>query len=291
MIQSRGIDHLVLAVRDLDAANDVYTRLGFTLTPRAVHPWGTGNHLVQLQGNFLELLGVVEPARIPAVATGGFSFGAYSRDFVARREGLSMLVFESRDARADRDEFAAKGLSDLPLFDFARDARLPDGATARVAFSLAFVVDPHMPEAAFFVSQQHTPQFFWKPEYQNHVNGAQGVSEVVMVADDPLALGEFFAKLQGDAAVHGDEAGLRVTTARGRISVLTPAAFGARFPAIRLLDAPATPHFAAYRIAVTDVYAVESLLHARAIPYRRQGGVIQVPPPAAFGVAIEFAGD
>ena len=291
MIPARGIDHLVLAVRDLDAANDVYTRLGFTLTPRAVHPWGTGNNLVQLQGNFLELLGVVEPARISAAATGGFSFGAYADDFLARREGLSMLVFESRDARSDRDEFAAKGLSDFAVFDFARDARLPDGTTARVAFSLAFVVDPRLPEAAFFVCQQHAPQYFWKPEYQRHANGAKEVIEVVMVASDPPALRGFFAKLQGEDAVARDDSGLTVKTARGRVSVLTPAAFAARFPGSRLVDASATPHFAAYRIAVADTGVVESLLHARGVPCRRQGGTIQVPPEVAFGVAIEFAGD
>ena len=50
---NRAIDHLVLCVRDLEAARAIYRRLGFTLTPPARHPWGTGNSLVQLQGNFL----------------------------------------------------------------------------------------------------------------------------------------------------------------------------------------------------------------------------------------------
>ena len=30
----RGIDHAVILVHDLDRAEDTYTRLGFTLTPR-----------------------------------------------------------------------------------------------------------------------------------------------------------------------------------------------------------------------------------------------------------------
>ena len=51
---TRGIDHLVLAVRDLEKARTFYQRLGFTLTPRAQHPWGTANHLAQLNGCFLE---------------------------------------------------------------------------------------------------------------------------------------------------------------------------------------------------------------------------------------------
>ncbi|MBO6820247.1 VOC family protein, partial [Thalassospira sp.] len=47
---SRAIDHIVLCVNDLDAAIAVYTQLGFTVTPRAVHPFGTGNALIQLDG-------------------------------------------------------------------------------------------------------------------------------------------------------------------------------------------------------------------------------------------------
>ncbi len=46
----RPIDHLVLAVRDLDAARATYGRLGFTLTPVARHPFGTANSLIQLNG-------------------------------------------------------------------------------------------------------------------------------------------------------------------------------------------------------------------------------------------------
>ena len=41
----RGIDHLVIAVRDLDAARATYQRLGFTLTPEARHPFGNCDHL------------------------------------------------------------------------------------------------------------------------------------------------------------------------------------------------------------------------------------------------------
>jgi hypothetical protein len=65
----RGIDHLVLCVRSLEAAHETYTRLGFTLTPPAQHPWGTANRLVQLQGNFLELLAIADPKKIPSGKT------------------------------------------------------------------------------------------------------------------------------------------------------------------------------------------------------------------------------
>jgi catechol 2,3-dioxygenase-like lactoylglutathione lyase family enzyme len=71
----RGLDHLVLAVRDLDAAGRLYERLGFQVGARNRHPWGTENRLVQFPGAFLELVTVAEGAAIPPHHPGRFSFG------------------------------------------------------------------------------------------------------------------------------------------------------------------------------------------------------------------------
>ena len=283
---TRGIDHLVLAVRDLAKARAFYESLGFTLTPRAEHPWGTANHLVQLNGCFLELLGIADAAKIPPHEPGEFSFGAFNRDFLARREGMSMLVFQSQDARRDRAEFAAAGLQTYAPFDFGRDAKLPDGTTARVAFSLAYVTDPGMPEAAFFACQQHAPRYFWKREFQLHANGARTIAEVVMQAPDPPALANFFARLQGKDSVRAEGGTLRVATARGRVSVLAPAAVAARFGAPGA--APVTPHFAAFRVGGVDRTSQAARLAAAGIPHRIEGASVVVPAAAAFGVAIEF---
>src|SRR5215213_1957721 len=64
MASGRAIDHVVLTVRDLDAAAITYQRLGFTLTPRAAHDdqMGTSNRLAQFRGrSFIELLEVDRP--------------------------------------------------------------------------------------------------------------------------------------------------------------------------------------------------------------------------------------
>lgn len=284
---TRGIDHLVLAVRDLDRARAFYESLGFTVTPRAVHPWGTANHLVQLNGCFLELLGVADAAKIPPHKPGAFSFGAYNRDFLARREGLSMLVFQSHHARRDQAEFAAAGLETYAPFDFGREAKLPDGGTARVAFSLAYVTDPRMPESVFFTCQQHAPKYFWKRDYQLHANGARAIAEVVMAAPDPPALADFFARLQGPESVRASGDGLTVATARGRVIVLTPRAFETRFGTAP--PGPATPHFAAFRISGIDRDAMKARLAAAHTAHDVRDGMLHVPAAAGCGVAIEFA--
>src|SRR5260370_22869197 len=145
MNAQRPLDHLVLCVRDLAAARAWYARLGFTLTPRALHPFGTANSLVQLQGNFLELLAVANRARIPSAEPGSFGFAGFNDAFLAAREGMSMLVFGSDDARRDQVEFAASGLDTYAPFDFSRRASLPDGGQVTCGFSLPFVTDRRHP--------------------------------------------------------------------------------------------------------------------------------------------------
>lgn len=288
MAVERPLDHLVLCVRDLDAARASYARLGFTLTPKARHPFGTHNSLVQLHGNFLELLAVTDRSRIEPVAPGEFAFAAFNERFLATREGMSMLVFASDDARRDQRHFAASGLETYAPFDFSRQAVLPDGSAAIVGFSLAFVTDERMPDAAFFVCQQHAPQYFWKPDYQKHRNGALAVDEVVMVAPAPRSLAGFFARLQPDGVIGDKDGALSVATSRGAITVLDPAAFAARFPGSPAL-AVATPHFAAYRVRVADLATTEAVLRANGVASGRRGATIQLDAAENFGVVLEFA--
>jgi hypothetical protein len=64
---ARGIDHIVHAVHDLDAAAALYRSLGFLVGARNRHApsWGTQNHIVQLGGgSFIEVLTVADTSRI-----------------------------------------------------------------------------------------------------------------------------------------------------------------------------------------------------------------------------------
>ena len=56
-----GLDHIVVVVRDLDAAAQRWRKLGFTLSPRGLHSahMGTANHTLMLGDDYLELMGVV----------------------------------------------------------------------------------------------------------------------------------------------------------------------------------------------------------------------------------------
>jgi hypothetical protein len=67
-----SLDHVVLAVPDLDAAGArMRTAYGLGSVEGGVHPrWGTGNRIVPLGDGYLELLAVVDPAVAEASAVG-----------------------------------------------------------------------------------------------------------------------------------------------------------------------------------------------------------------------------
>jgi catechol 2,3-dioxygenase-like lactoylglutathione lyase family enzyme len=284
---NRGIDHLVLCVNDLDRARTAYAALGFTTTPPAAHPFGTGNSLVQLQGNFLELLAIIDESKISIPTAEQFSFGDFNRKFLSGREGMSMLVFEGHDAIGDQAEFAEKGLQTYDVFDFERQATLPEGETVTVGFSLAFVTEPTMPDVTFFTCQQHAPEYFWKPEFQRHENGAVAITEVIMVAKDPNRLEVIHHAMQGAGAVSSTGDVSRVETARGEVAILSPERFTARFDCPP--PGPDGPHFAAYRISVRDLAKAETILARNTVKFRRAGSTLQIDPDATFGVLVEFA--
>jgi hypothetical protein len=285
----RGIDHLVICVADLDAARDTYARLGFTTTPRAIHPFGTGNSLVQLQGNFLELLTVVDESKFAPPASGQFGFGAFNKSFLDSREGMSMLVFEGHGAEADCTDFARHGLHTYDPFHFERKATLPNGEEVTVAFSLAFVTDETMPEAVFFTCQQHAPEYFWKPEFQRHANGASVITETVMVAARPSDLTDLFGGMQGADAVSESAGELNIDTARGHVTVMSPDKYAVRFGAAS--PGPDSPHFAAFRIAVADLGVTERLLLDNDVQFRQTDDSLQIGPETTFGCVLEFTAE
>jgi hypothetical protein len=133
---SRGLDHIVHAVCDLDRAGELYERLGFTFGARNRHPWGTHNPIIQFPGVFIELVMFAEPDKLGA---DGFSvlFAARNRDFAAAHDGLSMLILESRDAADDGQQFRHADI--FPAFE--REGQRPDGSRVKVGFSLAFAAD------------------------------------------------------------------------------------------------------------------------------------------------------
>jgi hypothetical protein len=282
----RGLDHIIHAVRDLDAAAALYRRLGFTVGARNRHPWGTHNHIVQLPGFFVELLTVAEPEKL---GSDGFSmlFGSFNRTFLAAREGLSYLILESRDAAADAVKFRAAGIAASDALHFEREGTRPDGATVKVGFSLAFARDA-LAEIGFATCQQHFPENFWSPALQKHSNGVIGIAGTAIVAENPSDHHIFLSAFTGERELVATSSGITAHTPRGDVTIMDPAAFHAHFG----IAAPASPdkaRLAALRFAVPDRQALARTLGANGVSFDLHMDQVIVGPETAMGAVLVFA--
>lgn len=283
---TRRIDHLVVAVRDLDNAADFYRRLGFQVGSRNRHPWGTENRIIQLPGSFIELITVGEGAQIAPHRPGFFSFGAFIQDYLNLREGFAMLVLDSRDAKADAALFSEKGIGSFKPFHFERSGRRPDGSETKVAFTLAFASHESAPRAAFFVCQQHFPENFWNSEFQRHDNKALSLATVALAAPAPERWEAFLAAFTGVQPSSPAEHDLSFRLSESHLDVMTPDDAAEAYASVEAeMDQPS---FVAFSVRLDDIHEQAKRLDAGGIPYQHVGSRLIVPSSAAFGVAIAF---
>lgn len=283
---ARGLDHIVHAVRDLDAAAEFYRRAGFKVGARNRHPWGTHNHVVQFPGFFIEILTVAEPEKLVGDGLPRI-FGVANRDAIARGDGFSMLILESSDIEADVADFRRSGIGASNALPFSREAKLPDGGTTTVGFTLAFARDAMSPHTGFAAVQQHNPAAFWNPDYQQHPNGAGGVLGAVLVAENPTDHHIFLNAFTGIRELNSSSLGLKAQTPRGDVEILEATAFRDQFGALPRLEG-AGASLRGLRLAVPDIDVVEGVLRGNGIASHRLIGRLVVLAEAAFGATLIF---
>jgi hypothetical protein len=148
------LDHAIVLVRDLRAAEAVLIDAGIVLGRSGEHPGlGTHNRLVLFeQGPYLELLAVHTPQPDNA---------AY-RALLQDRASALGLALHSADLQATRARLLAAG---RPVGDVLHAARpMPDGGVAR--FSLLRLAPGGVPADFAFFCQHHTPERVWEAASQ-----------------------------------------------------------------------------------------------------------------------------
>jgi hypothetical protein len=151
---------------------------------------------------------------------------------------------------------------------------------------LTFATDARAPDIHFCTSQQHFPENFWNPAFQQHANGAAGVAGVVAVADAPEQHLGFFEAYTGASAGAAD-GGFTIPTPRGAIDVITPTAFVDRFG----VKAPVTcrgARLAALRIRVSDASLMQALPELAGLAGLYAGNSAVVGADDAMGAVLVF---
>lgn len=278
-----GIDHTFLLVNNLDESAELYRRLGFTLSPRGLHSAekGTGNHTIVFQRDYLELLGIVSetPANLA------------QREVLARQgEGLQAVANRTRSADEAKPALKALGIETGTVSAFSRPLPLPDGTSGIAAFR-TLVFDPaHVPVGHFFLCEQQTPDMVWRPELQDHANGANGLAAIIAIVDAPQATAQTYASFYAEGKVSAKDGGYRVLTGENSadLEFYTPEAFAARF-AVEDLSAFTEDRYAALSLYTKDIERTKATLAASGVPFlATDRHTVVVSPKYTSGVVLEF---
>lgn len=275
-----GLDHVVVMVRDLDAAAERWRKLGFTLSPRGTHSahLGTGNYTIMFGVDYVELLGILQETEL----------NASSRAFLDRRgEGVERAAFTSNDASMGVAALRALGFDATGPIEFSRPVDLPDGGKGDASFSVFhWPPDAAVGDLRIFACQHHTRNTVWIPSLQSHPNTATGIARVELVAASPTEAAARLARLIETRAIDAD-GGAKVPTAPGRAEFLflTHDAFIARHPSVRR-EAVAAEGVAALVLHARDLDAAARAVGADAVV---SADSVSVAPGRTGGVMLVFS--
>lgn len=273
-----GLDHVVVTVRDLDAAAEQWRRLGFAVSPRGTHSpiLGTGNYTIMFGEDYVELLGILTETEQ----------NKPTRDYLAKREGLERAAFTTDDATAGAAELKARGFDALGPIHFGRPVDLPGGGTGEARFNVfRWPLNEQPGGLRIFACQHLTRETVWIPELLEHANGAKRIIRLEVLAADPKAAAEHLARLIDEPArAEGD--GWLVPSGGKRADILfyDAAGFAGRYPeAVR--DGAATEGAVALVVASDDLGGAKVALGALGVAH---DGAVSVAASAANGIVVSF---
>jgi hypothetical protein len=277
-----GIDHAIVGVRRLDGAAETWRRLGFTLSPRGRHyGWGTANYCIMFAHDYVELLGIVDPA--------GFTNNLDR--FLRVREGLLGLAFATDDAAAARTALTQRGVAVSGPHELARALEATPGRETRLEFALVRPEPREAPALNAFLVEHRTPDLLRRPEWLVHANTARRIAAVTVVVEDPPALAGAYERLMGAGATTLTDDTLAVHTGEAAIVFARPDDLSLLHPELEIPDL-APPYLFALRIAVDDLDEARRVLAARGIATKGERGEAAIVSPAdACGVALELVAD
>lgn len=272
----KGIDHVVIAARDLDSTQDTFRRMGFTLTPRGYHTLGSENHCVMFGHDYFELLMV--PQRLPG--------REYYYDFARIGDGLAAVALKTDNARGAFGELTAAAMAPSEPVDFSRPVQLAEGSKA-ASFRITQLGLEQTPGGQVFLCQHFSRDVVWCPEYQTHANTATGLAALAILSADVAATAAAYERLFDVKAAAISE-GLLIDTGDTPIAVVSEPALAKRLPGV-WISARHPPCMAALFIRVNDRNTAERTLRAGGLhPMRMPDGSIAVGAAEAHGVAIIF---
>ncbi len=290
MNASFGIDHPLLATRDIEGLRDRLNLLGFNMTAIGKHPWGTNTSLAMFNGCLLEIMGIYDDTLLDEVPAGEFRFGRHVYEHLQRREGVALSALHSTDSVGDAARAKEAGFTVAGHLEFGRDVTLPDGTQGRTKTTLALLPHLNFPRLSFFLCQQHRPDLIYVPEWMEHPNKVNGICGVNVVADQSqhAELRSLFVGIYPE--ITDIEGGFQCETANGVLQILTAETFedsiGKLPEEVRIDDGPC---IAGMDFTMSDGPLMEAYLKKSKLGYSKiDGGFALTSPSLTANTVLRF---
>lgn len=170
------IDHVLIAVRNLEKTAHTVNNLGFTSTLEGDHPGrGTHNKLIVLDGHYLEMISVKDESEV----TLRLDLPA----FLQSREGLYMLALGTLDIESS---VATAKRNGVKVGRILQGNRIVDGQVG-YAWHSAEIDHRYTPGTRTFLIQHETPfedRYGIPGSINVHANAIMGINALTLAVDD-----------------------------------------------------------------------------------------------------------
>ena len=280
-----SVNHVGLAVHDLDATASFYEDLGFILTPLSMHkgsmnpgepeiPYGTGNRCAIFPSNYLEIVAHVDKDK--------YDFGMI--EYLSRFEGAHIICFGCGNAEIVHDRVTKEGFTTSGVIPLERKVDTPEGERTAKFDCVHFPRDA-TPEGLIQAAHHRTPEYIHQDRYLGHPNGVVALSEVFLCVEDPDEFEARYVKLTGRKA---DRVGVKRVIAFPLVSKVSIVAADDIQNLLPNVEPPDLPYIAGYSMATERLDSMRERLVERGIQFDENDGTLIVPADAAFGAAIVF---
>lgn len=280
-----SVNHVGIAVRQMDQACSLYEALGFTLSPLSVHsgsktpgapvePMATGNRCAIFPNNYIEVLGIVNPGALD------WSWG----DFIKRFQGAHIICFGCKDAEVVNSRVSGNAIKTSGVITLQRDIGTPEGMRTAI-FDCVHFDRAGTPEGLMQAARHRFPEYVHQERYLTHRNGVTSLDEVILVAEDPEAMARHYEKLTGvKAQKNADRLTIDLAVVT-RLVFMKPEAIAAAFPGT--LFSP-VPSISAIGFTVQNLAQTEQVLKQGGFTATKVGKSIVVPAEESLGAVHYF---
>ena len=217
MLNNLNLDHIAINVKDkMDEAYQLFSELGFTLTPRGYHSLGSINHSMVFKNDYLELIGIPRGQPI-------------TRPELKKAEiGINGLVFKSNDIKKTNQHLLNNQLSNIPPRKFSRPVDI-NGIENEAKFETVSIKDNVFKAGRIYFCDHLTPNLVWIPEYISHQNNVLGTTEITLIDSNPLSILNNFKKIKDKMQIDAYENFTTVRTDDIKISLYDMKSFKERY--------------------------------------------------------------